>query len=862
MMRVGRSSALGIALVLAMVLVTAGVSATADEILLPSGSLERTQSIELAYRMDRPTTGTGTIELVWTDAYDRVIEHVSSAFTLTNETDVKFRLDLRRSVGVRNDLHARVRVRQPDAGAPSERDASISFVTPPPDDRWPDYRIIMWQSHEPEQDRSLKRLGVSAAMIEARREGPPVDGAAVAAVLSNDWGCYIENIATDFYSPYHRWLPDHPVNWRFLEAKRLYRENPLDPAAFMRDPSLSDPVWIAKIRQRLDATVRAYAPYRPLYYSLGDETGIGDLAAAWDFDIGAASLAGFREWLKDQYHTLPALNRQWGAEFTNWDLVKPMLTGDAMHRPDSNFSAWADFKAWMDGAFAQAIRSGTEAVHSADRGALAAIEGGQIPGWGGYDYARLATAVDVMDLYDYGDNIELVRSLAPQTIILTTSFGRGPQEAHRVWRQLLRGNRGLILWDEKDEFVGADGALGGRGREAAPDFREITGGLGALLIGSVRHNDPIAILYSPASMRTLWMVDQKPRGDAWVDRSASTEYEDNAIRSATRHYLRTLEHMGLQPRFVSEEEVERGRLGSEGYRVLILPHALALSSEEATEIRRFVEAGGVVVADSEPGQFDQHSRLLASPQLTDLFGGSPDGPVTHPRAGRGWAVYLSLDDQIMHAPSGDRVSPAAIERMAPILKEVGVASPYPLATARGNRPTDVESSIFHDGNVTILALQRDLPSGSPSGERKETVSLRLPRPAYVYDIRGGRPLGKASRVDLALEPVAPAILAITERPLPSPVIDAPRIAHLGDTATIGLSFSSSQPAAKNILRVEIVDPSGRIVPHYSRKLIAHGGTASMLLPLAVNDPIGTWRIRVIDILSGHEAAADLDVRKD
>ena len=58
------------------------------------------------------------------------------------------------------------------------------------------------------------------------------------------------------------------------------------------------PQWLNKIHDRLIRSVRALHPYRPLYYSLGDETGIGDLAAFWDFDLSDFSLAAMREWLK------------------------------------------------------------------------------------------------------------------------------------------------------------------------------------------------------------------------------------------------------------------------------------------------------------------------------------------------------------------------------------------------------------------------------------------------------------------------------------------------------------------------------------------------------------------------------------
>src|SRR4029079_6672799 len=133
------------------------------------------------------------------------------------------------------------------------------------------------------------------------------------------------------------------------------------------------------------------------------------------------------------------LNQQWGTAFTRWDEVVPMTTDDAMKRSDQNFSAWADFKEWMDVAFARAVKSGTDAIHAADPGAVSAIEGAQIPGWGGYDYSRLAPSVDAMELYDSGDNVEMARSFNPRLIMLLTLVALGPVEEHRMWREVLRG---------------------------------------------------------------------------------------------------------------------------------------------------------------------------------------------------------------------------------------------------------------------------------------------------------------------------------------------------------------------------------------------------------------------------------------
>ena len=150
----------------------------------------------------------------------------------------------------------------------------------------------------------------------------------------------------------------------------------------MRDPSLSDPEWQKKIRNRLTETVRAYRAHRPLFYNLGDEPGIADFSAFWDFDFSPHSLAGMRRSLKRRYGSLAALNRQWGSRFADWSSVVPMTTAEAMKRSDGDYSAWADFKEWMD----VDSRARSSAARSRSmppiRARTAQSQGGQIPGMG------------------------------------------------------------------------------------------------------------------------------------------------------------------------------------------------------------------------------------------------------------------------------------------------------------------------------------------------------------------------------------------------------------------------------------------------------------------------------------------------
>jgi hypothetical protein len=593
-----------------------------------------------------------------------------------------------------------------------------------------EFQVIMWQDRTPAQTAGLARLGFTGTKL--RGTGGRIDPLTLADRRASGLPWYVENIATDFYAPYHRSVPDKPVTWLFDAAKARLRADPDGTGVFVREPGLSDPAWLAAVQERLEQVVRDQSRYRPLYYNLADEAGIGDLAAAWDADIAPSSLAAMRQWLQTQYADVAALNRQWGTDFADWDAVVPELTTAAMRRTDDNYSAWADFKAWMDIAFARAVRAGTDAVHRADATALAALEGGQVPGWGGYDYSLLAPAVDVMEIYDFGGSLDLARAFNPSLITLRTSFASGPREAHAAWHHLLRGGRGMVVWDEQNDVVLPDGAPGPRGREIA----ELAASLRAVapaILAAEPSDDPVAVLYSQASFRTSWMLDQRPKGAAWSGRDAAREYEDNAWRASRRQVLERLAGIAVQPRILSSAMVGAGALRRDGLRVLILPHAIALSGDESREIRAFAERGGTVLADTEPGVFDQHSRRLPAPSLEGvalvpeamLLSGGPDGP-------------------------------DALAAFAALLRDAGVAPRAELRGPDGLLATGVDARWLRRGDTTILAVQAAAP-WQAAGQ----IEVRLTAPATVSDLRIPGPARRAQRFSIVLDPVAPTILSLT-----------------------------------------------------------------------------------------------------
>lgn len=817
----------------ALFLLLSATPAWADSIDVPSPGLSRDAPVTFSYRLDRPLSGNGVLSIEWSDVHGRVVEQRAQAVTLTNGADIGFTLDLRRAAAMKNTVRARLALNAVSSTGAATRHAGAAeatFIATPNDDPWRTYQVIMWHSRSAAQYAALKQLGVSAGMVIPWRADPGQEMASpqIAAMLQNDLRWYVENTATDFYAAYHRWTPGKPVNWLYEEARRRYRADPQDLASRIRHPSLEDPAWRTMIAERLRRIVAVHAPYAPLYYSLADEPGIADLSANWDFDFGARSLAGFRDWLGRQYGSLDALNRQWGTRHASWDSIVPPTTAEAMRRRDQNYSAWSDFKDWMNLSFAGAARHGADAVRRADPRALAAMEGMQVSGWGGYDYARLAPELDLVEIYDVAGNNDVARSMNPRAVQILSSNGPVEDETHRLWQHWLRGGRGVLLWDEDSKFVDAAGVPGPRGQGHAAQFRELRNGLGALVIASEARVDRIALLYSPASFRARWMLDHRHLGDRWIERDAEREHEDGtALRTATSGFLNAVRGAGYQPYFITEQQVEQGLAGPGAPRVLVLPHVLALSDAAATSIATFAAGGGIVVADIVAGQFDQHVRRRSRPALQTLFAQGGRGRLLDPAR-----------------------QPEAAETMRRIARDAGLAPPVTLTDSQGGAVNDVELVLHRNGDTTLIGLLSLDPS------RTGTVTATFPVPVYVRDVRAGREFGRDERIEIDLPARSPVLLALGA-PAVAPAIEGPPTLRAGETATLAVTPAARSGSA--VVRVDAIDPAGKVREAYSGTRILAPGASSLAIPFAINDPAGPWMIRATEILTGRAAEARIDL---
>jgi len=439
----------------------------------------------------------------------------------------------------------------------------------------------------------------------------------------NDFPFYVENIV-------------RPIYWNWGPAKPLFREQyqafdrDRDPAVFNRTPCLNDPEVMALMKSRVADVMNGLADSRDLslLYDLRDEPSVTSFLLASDLCFCDHCMAAMREWLTGRYGELGALNAGWGTSFGSWDDVVPLTTQEALERREEgnwNFAPWADHRNFVNETFRRVCADLSDEIKAHDPEAWVGLAGTQCPSvFGGYDFGRLVPILDWAEPYDYGASLDLVRSFRRRREfpILKTDFlgGSNATQAVMLWTYLFQsgGYSGTIIYSS-ERFLDAESddltPIG-----AAPARRdlyaELRSGAARLLQATADEDSPVAVHYSHASVNADFIATAPNRWRS-VAGYESSEYADYQSRVA---WWKLLEDRGLRPRFLDTEQVEDGDLIDRDIRVFILPRSIALSDAEAAEIRRFVEAGGVLLADHLPGCMDERCRERESGVLDDLFG--------------------------------------------------------------------------------------------------------------------------------------------------------------------------------------------------------------------------------------------------
>ncbi len=639
------------------------------------------------------------------------------------------------------------------------------------------------------------------------------------------------------------------------------------------------------VRAHVQEKAEAYLPARRhgvYVWSLGDEVTTRGSC------LSPHCAAAYREYLREVYQSLDALNASWGTEFTDWEQVGLSKEGDdeeANALAERNYPRWFDRQAFKSYNFVQFCRAYDEAYTAIDPLARTGFEGaGRFSG--GDDLDLIVRENEFWSPYP-GVADEVIRSIAPPDFPRSNWMGynKDPDPLIRkFWRMITRGMTSVWWWrwDNIGRFHGwiaPDLRPFPAVKELQRDTRIVREGLGDLLMRSEMLDTDIAMLYSYPSQFACQIEDGTTYGS----------YESSHV--AFHEILRDL---GYQFRYVTDRMLRQGEFDADRYRVLVLPRIEALGREEARVIRDFVAGGGLVIADVRPAIYDGHCKPLAEGLLDDVFGietggrapaasatatiagerefsfdgaqidptvtatgGEPAGYADEVpifianRYGQGAAVLLNMSAGSYPKLSVEDTPEVAAQIMYELISRDGEHEPpLFLEDAAGQRLRNIEIIRWRDGEIEIMALFRQ--SGNA-----EVASVELPEARHVYDMRNSEDLGEVRRFETEVIPSRASFFALTHAPVPTPILSIePRAAARGTVATASISV----PGAEGLHAFWITAKAGETdLPWLSRVVVAGDEAVELPIPLAYNDPAGDYRIVARELFSQRDAVATVQV---
>ena len=251
------------------------------------------------------------VHIRWVDTKGRLCGRIEATVETPNTT-LPYRFNSASAIGHNH----RIEVLVDGKLAP----VSLGFTVRRPYTPWVDYKACVWAHYTAGEAALVRQAGFNGAINASRN------------VTDADLAFYPDNIVYEVFAYYHK----RPVE--FQAMKEAWFANPSNRALAHRRPSLTDEGTWAMVRDRLLPVVKQAAPFRPIFYNVADEIGIGDQSAVTDLDWEYSSRDAWRDWLQARYGTLEAVNRQWGAKHESWSAVRAFF-------PATNFmydQLWAE----------------------------------------------------------------------------------------------------------------------------------------------------------------------------------------------------------------------------------------------------------------------------------------------------------------------------------------------------------------------------------------------------------------------------------------------------------------------------------------------------------------------------------------
>jgi len=386
------------------------------------------------------------------------------------------------------------------------------------------------------------------------------------------------------------------------------------------------------------------------------------------------TINAFHNWLKLKYGDLEGLNDAWVRRYRSWDDVRP---GKHPNRPYTEMMAFEHFITWratehgkarydlikgLDPERLVTVHGAQPSVMHGDRYPIGtALHRGNdwffadhmdgigcssFPVWQGADDADLTARLSFLNSAARGKHIWLSELQGGRA---STGFDshdpvRAAPQQRWVWTGIAGGADTILFWCWRDEVFGRESAgFGLSGNDgfasARLDAMRKTGNIlseqAELLGGYQPDKAEVGILFSPQSYYFYW----------------AQEGTGSLAQDGVQGYARALIRGNVPYTVIEEEHLDE----LAGLKVLFLPRLAVVDDACAQALAEFVRQGGVLVAETECGEFGSNG-LYRYPQdrfLAELTGVYELGRRTR----SGTTISLTFDGQAYNLPAAQWLTP-------------------------------------------------------------------------------------------------------------------------------------------------------------------------------------------------------------
>jgi hypothetical protein len=255
------------------------------------------------------------------------------------------------------------------------------------------------------------------------------------------------------------------------------------------------------------------------------------------------------------------------------------------------------------------------------------------------------------------------------------------------------------------------------------------------------------------------------------------------------------------------------------------------------------------------------SNIKAATGTALLRVGDTDAVVVR-QVGKGWAIYLNaLFDTYSKQRAQGFGGGNYRSLIASLLSHTGVQPTIEVLGADGQRLPQAQIARYRFGDAQLITIVKDNVAVEGVAGRdgvtvyndqalgrlaKQDLTIRLPAQSYVTDVRSGQRLGYTNEIHRSII-IGDALVFGLSPSEESIAVTGPSGAKPGDAIEFKIKASGSGP---HLIRCHVFGPDGSMLPAYSDNILMSEPGDVFVLPFALNDPKGVYRLITTDVVSG------------